>query len=247
MNTHRSALNLLINLQPNEQEIIKRLLKGVFRSRPSFPRYNDTWNPDPVIKYYSSLYPHSNLDFKKLTLKLIVLFALVTAQRAQTLSKIKYSDISINENKIVISLSDIIKTSSPNKPQPIITIPFFKDKPELCVANIILDYLKLTAPFRKDIPYLFLTTKKPYKGTSSQTISRWIKEGLKLAGIDTNKFRPHSTRHASTSAAYRAGLSVHCIAQAAGWSSKSQMFAKFYNRPLENKNSSLAHYVLDQL
>jgi hypothetical protein len=61
-----------------------------------------------------------------------------------------------------------------------------------------------------------------------------LKKVLKESGIDTNQFKGHSTRHASTSAAFRAGLNIESIRNAAGWSRNSNVFAKFYNKPILN-------------
>nr|CAH7744532.1 unnamed protein product [Callosobruchus chinensis]CAH7758162.1 unnamed protein product [Callosobruchus chinensis]CAH7759504.1 unnamed protein product [Callosobruchus chinensis] len=79
---------------------------------------------------------------------------------------------------------------------------------------------------------LLITFKKPYKNASSQSISRWVKCMLKLCGIDTDIFTAHSTRHAATSAAALKGISIDTIRCSAGWSEKSQVFGRFYNRPI---------------
>lgn len=80
-----------------------------------------------------------------------------------------------------------------------------------------------------------LTYKKPHKPASSQSISRWIKQLLAESGVDVEKFSAHSTRHASTSTALAAGLSVDVIRKTAGWTSTSTAFARFYNRPIESE------------
>ena len=79
---------------------------------------------------------------------------------------------------------------------------------------------------RNNEKYLFLTHRKPFRRASTQTISRWVKNVMKISGIDTNKFKTHSTRHASTSAVFRAGLSIDTIKEAAGWSKKLQVFCE---------------------
>ena len=48
---------------------------------------------------------------------------------------------------------------------------------------------------------LFVSTVKPHGPVSKDTISRWVKASLRIAGIDTAVFKPHSTRAAATSAA----------------------------------------------
>lgn len=62
---------------------------------------------------------------------------------------------------------------------------------------------------------------------------------MKSSGINTEIFKSHSTRHASTSAAYRAGMNIKAIKNSAGWIQKSEAFARFYNRPLQNENNLL--------
>ena len=56
------------------------------------------------------------------------------------------------------------------------------------------EYLKLTANLRSDIILLFITTTKPYKIASQDTLARWIRTTLQSAGIDMSIFTPHSTR-----------------------------------------------------
>ncbi|KAJ8913352.1 hypothetical protein NQ315_008742, partial [Exocentrus adspersus] len=90
-------------------------------------------------------------------------------------------------------------------PQPCLQIPFFRDKPQLSVASALLVYIERTERLRNDLgKYLFITCKAPYRVASGQTLSRWIKETLKEAGVDTSIFTGYSTRHAPTSSALRA-------------------------------------------
>lgn len=112
-------------------------------------------------------------------------------------------------------------------------MPYFKDEPSLCVASLIQKYLHLTENLRQpNCVNLFVTYKKPHGPASRQTLSRWVKDTLRVAGIDANVFKGHSTRHASTSAALRKGISVETIKKCAGWTERSSTFARFYNRPL---------------
>ena len=55
------------------------------------------------------------------------------------------------------------------------------------------------------------------------------------SGIDSSRFKPHSTRAASSSAASNASVSLEDILHTAGWSSEST-FAKFYNKPIVKQN-----------
>ena len=64
---------------------------------------------------------------------------------------------------------------------------------------------------------LFITTTKPYKEASPDTIARWVKETLGETGIDTGLFGAHSCRAASTTAASLKGVSLTTIIKSASW------------------------------
>ena len=92
---------------------------------------------------------------------------------------------------------------------------------------------------------LLLSYVKPYKPVSRDTVTRWVRCTLALAGIDITKYSAHSTRAASVSAASRANVNIDDILQIAGWSSEC-CFARFYNKP-NAKVSSYASSVLSPL
>ena len=60
---------------------------------------------------------------------------------------------------------------------------------------------------------------------------------MRRAGIDTTKFKPHSTRAASTSAASRNAVPLENILTAACWKSDC-VFAKYYKKPVGSKSFS---------
>ena len=93
------------------------------------------------------------------------------------------------------------------------------------------EYLEHTKPLRGDITSLFVTYVKPYKAASKDTISRWIKTTLGPAGIDITRFKPHSIRSSSTSAAAIAKVPVDTILRTAGWTGHCS-FAKYYKKPI---------------
>jgi len=104
-------------------------------------------------------------------------------------------------------------------------------------------YVKLTEKIRNGKPKLFLGPVKPQKAVCSQAVSRWLVTVLNLSGIDTKTFHVHSFRHASTSKVAASGVNVDTIFSHVGWSSKSNTFAKFYQRPISEVNE-LSNNVL---
>lgn len=245
LNSYRSALNLILTNKISDDYRIKRFFKGIYRMRPPAPKYTSTWDPNIVIDHLSEWFPNECLNLEKITLKLVTLLALVTAHRAQTLAKIRVPHIRILQTKIEIDIVDLIKTSRFGFPQPVLVIPFFSEKPDICPGKTLECYLKITQSLRNNTDFLFLSTRKPYKPICSQTISRWVKRTLGMCGIDISMFSGHSTRHASTSAASRLGVSLDTIRHTAGWSNGSNTFAKFYNRNIVSSNDNFARAILN--
>lgn len=235
LNSHRSALALLLDCDLGNYKLIGRFFKGVYKLRPTLPKYLGTWDPQIVLNHIAHWKPHSEISLEKLTKKVTILLALCTAHRAQTFSLIKINNIRIGVDSIKINISDIIKTSGANRAQPLLILPFFRENEDICPATAITDYLCRTERLRTDtLNNLLLTFKPPHRPASSQTVSRWVKQVLAESGVDVATFSAHSTRHAATSAAKSAGVSLDVIRKTAGWTSTSGTFAKFYDRPLVN-------------
>lgn len=111
INSHKAALSLILDIDLEGENIIKRFLKGSFNIKPPKPKYAITWDPQPVLNYLGKLYPNNNLNLEQLTLKLTTLIALATAQRAQTISKIELDNILRQDDRVEIRIPARIKTS----------------------------------------------------------------------------------------------------------------------------------------
>lgn len=244
INCYRSALSLLLGPEVGSDPGIKRFCKGVGNKRPSKPKYNDTWNPKVVLDHLEEWPANDSLGLKQLTLKLVILLALTTGQRMQTLSLIDIRNIKENDDHIKIKIPERIKTSGRNKKQPTLTLPFFTQNRKLCVATTLQDYLKVTKNLRSDTEHLLISFQRPHGEVTAQTISRWIKEILQKCDIDTDTFSAYSTRHASTSAAKRSGVNIDTIKQTAGWTKESKVFAEFYNLELVDDKTKFAKAIL---
>lgn len=244
LNSLRSALALVIGTHIGTDARIKRLFKGFFRLRPNKPKYNYTWDVSTVLNHIE----HNYLDLNSLeqnARKTVTLLALTTGHRAQTIASIQIDNIIVAIDRIHIKISDIIKTSGPNRNQPFIVLPYFKERPNICPARSLINYISITKLIRNNRKKLFLSYKKPHNEVSTNTISRWIKIMLEESGIDTSVFSAHSTRHASTSAARMRGVSIDEIRRTAGWTGSSTSFGRFYNRPVSNDSVSFAEAIIN--
>ena len=233
LNTARSALSTFLwngaGVTVGKYAIIKKFLKGTFELRPSVPKYEEIWDVKIVLDYLKFLPCSSELSLNVLTHKLVMLLALVTGQRVQTLSFLKIDNILIFPDKCVLLIDRNTKNSFFLKRKPIFTIKRFEDV-SVCPVTCLEEYIKRTAPLRHDYKQLFISYIKPHKPVRCETISRWLKQCMFEAGIDVEIFKGHSTRAASTSAAKRVAVDINDIIKTAGWTNV-KTFAVFYDKP----------------
>ena len=78
---------------------------------------------------------------------------------------------------------------------------------------------------------MLLSYVNPHKEVVPCTIAGWLVEFMKQSGIDTSRFKAHSTRGASTSKAKALGLSFKEILEMARWK-KETTFRRHYLRDI---------------
>ena len=137
LNTARSALSSVININDKlpcgEHPLIKRLMKGFFNARPTFPRYNYTWDPETVLLFLDKWSPPQDLSRKDFTLKLVMMIALITGQRCQTIHCMDLSCMQEYEDRFRFVIEESIKTTKPGSKQPVLVLPKCINNPERCV------------------------------------------------------------------------------------------------------------------
>ncbi|KAL9988598.1 hypothetical protein ACROYT_G003060 [Oculina patagonica] len=198
-----------------------------------------TWDVKPVLTYLSSLNPVEELELKTLKLKLLMLMSLVSAQRGQSLHILDIAYMKEAPDGFEFLLYEHMKQTKPSYKAPSIILKAFEADSSLCVVTCLKEYLKRTKSLRDLETKLFISFVKPYKRVSRETISRWIRSVMETAGVDTNVFKPHSTRAAVSSKAKAACVPVHDILRTAGWPS-SICFDLFYNKSVESSNFASA-------
>ncbi|XP_058795683.1 uncharacterized protein LOC131666787 isoform X1 [Phymastichus coffea] len=212
VNSDRSALSLILDNKIGADEHISRFCKGVAKLRPPKPKYAFTWNVAIVLNYFKTLHPLEELTFSQLSYKTVMLLLLVTGHRAQTIASIKLENILSSKDGVLIYITDKMKISAPGQMQPLLYLPFCIDNPKNCVATILLYYCKVSKSHRlNNERKCFIATRKPFKGITAQTVSRWAKLVLEKSGIDLTIFSAHSTRYASTSSAHSKGVDIDTI------------------------------------
>ena len=189
-----------------------------------------------MLDYLKTFDALSALWLKELTLKLTILLCLTTGQRGQTIHKFDINYIQDLGVRYRISVHEKLKQTKPGRHlEPIELLAFPEDK-ELCVGQHLREYIHRTDP-----QLLLLSYVKPFKPVARDTVSRWVKQGLQSAGIDTTKYSAHSCRAACTSNVKVKGLNIAEIMKSAGWSTEST-FARFYEKPVSKLQLTLALY-----
>ena len=84
-----------------------RFLKGAFNLRPPVPRYKDVWD----VKFLKPLSLVALLCLKGISLKLVMLLSLVTAQREQTLHVLDINLRSKNDSNFEFTFNKPLKQS----------------------------------------------------------------------------------------------------------------------------------------
>ena len=196
INTARCALSAILDTPDSvlptfgEHPDVKRFMKGIFQSRPPLPRYTKTWDVNTVLQYIGSLGDSQDLTLKDLTLKLVMLVALTTAQRGQSLHLMDTQGMVREEAAYTFMLSSSIKQSKPGSPpsELVIKLNAYPYDSKLCVVNTCSVYLDSTKLLRGNESCLFITHQKPHKRASRDTIRRWIQQMMTRAGIDVTVY-----------------------------------------------------------
>lgn len=234
LNSARSALSCIISLNGmpvGQHPVVCRFLKGSFEQKPPSNRYYGIWDVNQVLQFLKAFTPNSCLTLKELTLKLATLLALVTIQRKQTLLQLDISDeyLKKSTDEYIFVLGKHVKQSRPNYPVPPVIIPKYSPDVDIFPYVCLEDYIERTKTLRLN-SCLFISTIKPHKAVGAQTMARWIRTVLQWSGIDTDLFKPHSTRHAAST---EAAVPLDEILKKAGWSS-AKTFKRFYYKHVLN-------------
>ena len=171
-----------------------------------------------------------------------MLLLLVSSQRGQTVVNLTIDDLVLERDKVVFKMKVLLKHNRLGDPLDTLTLKAFQDSKRLCVVRALTEYLKRTEDLRSS-SQLLISFARPFGSISRDTLARWTITVMKEAGIDTSKYKGHSTRGAATSAACRLGVPLNMILKRASWRS-ADSFARFYNKRLEEEEAEVGLALL---
>ena len=217
ISTARSVLSALIDtLSWGNTPIVKRFMKGLFESRPIFPKYNCIWDVGIVFNFVRNLPSTQKLSLKVLTKKMAFLLTLVSdGQQRQTIHALNLKDIIVPDKKVIILVMEKMKQTTVGQHMTPLKFKYFLVEPKLCVLAHLNIYFKKTKSLRRSSK-LFVSYIRPHKAISKDTLARWCKSLLAESGIDLNKSSTHSCRSALSSKAKRCGVTLAKILDSTG-------------------------------
>lgn len=237
VNTARCALSLILpryqGQTVGEHFLIKWFCKSCYIQRPPQPRYSDIWSVDRVLIWLENLGWNSKMSRKMLSLKLTLLLLLVSSQRGQTVLNLQVDRMICTKESITFKMKVLLKHNQLGQPLDAVTLFAYPKNKKLCIVRTITRYLERTSAVRRGNTQLLLSYIAPYGPIARATLARWTLEALSLAGIDTIKYKAHSTRGAAASAARAMGASLTAIMRNASWKD-ARSFAVFYNKTIND-------------
>ena len=176
-----------------------------------------------VLNFIKSTWGETDrLGRKELSLKLCMLLALTTSSRDSGIHHLDIKFMVNTSDKVIFHSHKLHKSRRKGKPPPSLTMYVYSPDKQLCVIQTLNKYLEMMKNRRDPSrTQLLLSYRKPYKEIASSTVSGWIKKALELANMETNAFKWHSTRSASTSKVNLTGLALSNILHRGLWSRAS--------------------------
>ena len=139
-------------------------------------------------------------------------------------------------NKVVFGISDRTKTG-----RKFVVLNKYTECENLDPVSCLNAYLTATQAWRSSVEShdgLFLALNEPHQPVKPCTIARWLTDVMDAAGIDTDTYRAHSVRSASTSKAKQNALSCAQIIKAASWAN-AQTFKIFFHKEIESEDKTV--------
>ena len=236
LNCYRSAVSSTLSNDPKtglpvgQDPLVSRFFRGVRRLRPPKIKLFPAWSVSTVLKYLKTLGSSKSLSLDVLLLKTCFLVSLVCCKRPSCLRNMRkvpgYWELSMAGFRC--QTLGIGKTELHHISPPIVIEPFLED-PQLCpVYHLVRLNKQLDKVRPKDVTDFWLSSRKPHKPVSTQTLCKWLKKVIIDSGSLSGSAR--DVRSVGSSTAAQAGLDIGRILQAGDWRRMST-FQSHYFKP----------------
>ena len=136
-------------------------MRWVYNSRPSLSRFTEIWDVRIVLDKLKAVSPSSSLSLKDLTYKLVMLVALLSAQRGQTNHLLNIHNMTKSDSFFSFTIPELTKTNRLDDSAKVIKLMAFSRDNRSCVYDCLSEYIKHTDTLRSDDEQLFVSYVKP--------------------------------------------------------------------------------------
>ena len=236
LNCYRSAVSSTLSHDPSTGQpvgmdpLISRFFKGVRRLRPPRMKLFPNWSIATVLTFLKSYGDSRSLSLSQLLIKTCFLVSLVCCKRPACLRNMKkvpgYWELTmagLRCQTLGISKTELHHISTPIEIKP------FSEDPQLCPVYHMVRLDKILDKVRPEgITDFWLSSRRPHKPVSTQTICKWLKQVIVESGALSGSAR--DVRSVGSSTAAQAGLDIGRIMQAADWR-RVKTFQSHYFKP----------------
>ena len=218
-------------------------MKGAFNLLPPKTQYHAIWDVSILLNYLQNMNTGSDMNKSK---KIICLMMLLSGTLVNTLTHLKVTNMYITDTECKFVFYKVLKHSRLKYCQKPLIYTAYPECPELRPVKNLLNYLDIIST-RLSEPALFISTRKPFKPVSRNTIARWIKNTMKETNIDTGLFTAPTCRSASTSKAKLAGLNIKTILNSANWTKHNNFKGYYFKDIQENYQTDYSNFRIELL
>ncbi|XP_003739438.1 uncharacterized protein LOC100905808 [Galendromus occidentalis] len=209
-----------------------RLMRGVFNLQPPSKPKPPVWDVELLLSFMDTWGPSDSLTLPQTTCRTLLLLLLTSAARIGEIADLQYPPSSRQPHRWEFTYGrGLTKTSRQGQHAPTFVVKPYPPNHLRCPITALTAYDILTLPHRPVPSSLFLTSRKPYRSASKDTLARWVKTTIHAAGIDATLYTAHSTRAASTTAAHTRGLQLPDILKTAQWTRATTFYNHYYRPP----------------
>ena len=192
-------------------------------------KQDTVWDPTLLLTYIDSLGDNDDLNLKQPTYKTVALLMLLSGSRVHCIHAISTDCMQVSKvSSYTFYPTALLKHSRPKFRGKPITYRAYPNNKNLCVVQALQDYI-----WRRDLitetDALLVTLRQPHRPASKDSIARWLKDTLKLAGIQN--YSAHSYRSASTSLAFCRTVPLKDIMAQGQWTNLNT-WAKYYKKEI---------------
>ena len=151
----RSALSAIFPKQSNvtfgKASNVSRMLRRIFKLRPSLPKHVVTNSPNIVLKFMDSFRTNKDLSLELLTKKLCTLLCFHSGQRSQSIGKLRIDKSILSHGKYTFYFDTVLKITKPDNHQHSLVFNTYPQNSKLCIIGCLQEYRSRTDIVRENL------------------------------------------------------------------------------------------------